>query len=195
LSSRSRRKAREGALKALYEIEIGKPRVRESIEAVVMEAELSHDLAEYAERLVFGVMDNRRELDEAISKYLKEYDFSRLAAVDRNILRIATFELLNVPEMPPAVTINEAIEIAKRYSTAESGKFVNGVLGRLLLETPKANWDPAQAPEETSEEIDRTPETIEVEEIEVSPDSEDFRVASRIGGWKLKSDDTDAPAS
>ncbi|AIE86823.1 transcription antitermination factor NusB [Fimbriimonas ginsengisoli] len=187
--SRSRRVAREGALRALYEIEVGKSAVRDAIESTIYVQELSHDLADYMERLVLGVNEHRRQLDALIAKYLKDYDFSRLATVDRNLLRIATFEILHVPEMPPAVSINEAIEIAKRYSTFESGKFINGVLGRLLLDTPKANWDPTQAPAEQSEEIVRSPEPVEVEEIDVAPEDESFRAASRIGGWKLKADD------
>lgn len=186
--AKSRRKAREGALRALYEIEVGKTRVHEAIEATAAEFNLSTDLAAYSERIVRGVRDNLATLDEAISARLKDYDFTRLAAIDRNILRVAAFEIYYVPEMPPAVTINEAIEIAKRYSTAESGRFVNGVLGKLLLSSPKANWDPATAPKEEREEPEEVAEE-EVEEIDVTPDDPNFKAASRVGGWKIRSDD------
>src|SRR5690349_7281417 len=96
---------------------------------------------------------------------IPDYDFNRIAAIDGNILRIAAYELFFEPGIPPAVTINEAIEIAKKYSTAESGKFVNGILGRLLADSPKANWDPASAPAEEIEEPSTEPE-YEIEVIE-----------------------------
>jgi len=186
--NRSRRKAREAALRALYEIEVGHTRAHEAIESTIEELELSSDLAGYTERIVQGVREHATEMDETISRYLKDYDFTRLAAIDRNILRLAVFEMYYVPEMPPAVTINEAIEIAKRYSTSESGRFVNGVLGRLLLDSPKANWDPATAPQEFAEAGAGPAEAVEVEEIDVAPDDPNFKAASRVGGWKLRSD-------
>jgi len=186
--NRSRRKAREGAVRALYEIEVGHTRVHEAIEATVAEQELTPDLAAYTERVVRGVRDNLAELDATISRYLVGYDFTRLAAIDRNILRLGVYEIYYVPEMPPAVTINEAIEIAKRYSTFESGKFVNGVLGKLLLDSPKANWDPALAPPEFAESGAGPAEKIEIEEIDVAPDDPNFKAASRVGGWKLRSE-------
>lgn len=186
--TRSRRKAREAALRALYEIEVGKISANDSIEATVRESHISHDLADYMETLVRGVLNQRRVIDQLIAAHLKGYELDRLVTVDRAVLRIATYELLYVPEMPPAVTINEAIEIVKRYSTAESGKFVNGVLGQLVLDTPKADWDPATAPPEFSEEPEEEEEATEIEEIEVAPDDPNFKAAKRVGGWKLRSD-------
>jgi transcription antitermination protein NusB len=184
----SRRKARETALRVLYEIELGKPNVAEAIEAAVIDTEISHDLADYMQRLVLGVREHRWALDGLIGRYLKDYDVTRLAVIDKNVLRIAAYELLHVPEIPPAVSINEAIEIARRFSTQESGKFVNGVLGNLLSETPKANWDPATAPVEFSPEPKETVPEVEVEELEVTPEDETFRAASRVGGWKIRTE-------
>jgi transcription antitermination protein NusB len=184
---KSRRDAREGALQALYEIEVGKVPSEEAFERMVAETELSHDLEEYARRVVDGVLEHRSEIDERIAGYLRDYDFSRLAAVDRNILRIGAFEILFVPEMPPAVTLNEAIEVAKRFSTAESGKFVNGVLAGLLRNSPKAEWDPASAPPE--EPIVRTPEPVIEEEI-VQEDSEEAQDARRFGAWRIRGDES-----
>jgi N utilization substance protein B len=178
-------------LQALFQVELGKAPLTEAIEATVMDTGLSHDLAEYMELLVRGVYTNRRQIDPFIERYLKEYDLDRLAAVDRNVLRIATYELLHVPEMPPAVTINEAIEISRKFSTAESGKFVNGVLGRLLHDTPKANWDPATAPPETNEEIVHEPEA-EVEEEVVQEGTQEAKDAKRFG-WVLRSGDREIP--
>jgi N utilization substance protein B len=188
--SRSRRKAREGALQALFQIEMGRSSVTDAVEHTVLDTELSHDLADYMERLVRGIYANRRQIDPFIEGYLKDYELDRLAAVDRNVIRIGAYELLHVPEMPAAVTINEAIEIAKKYSTLESGKFVNGVLGRMLRDTPKANWDPATAPAEEApdpEPLEETPEEVVVEE-----GSEQAKEVRRFG-WVLKSGDRDIP--
>lgn len=185
----SRRKAREGALQALFQIELGKSKLSDAIEATVLDTGVSHDLAEYMDRLVRGVYTNRLDLDPFLNRFLKDYDIDRLAAVDRNVLRIATYELLHVPEMPPAVTINEAIEISKKYSTAESGKFVNGVLGRMLRDTPKANWDPKTAPAE--EILAPAPEPVVEEEV-VEEGTQEAKDAKRFG-WVLKSGDRDVP--
>jgi len=191
MAAKSKRLAREAAVQALYEIELGRPKPSDAIENAVMEREISHDLADYMQRLVNGVREHRRDLDARIARLVQGYDFDRLAAIDRNIMRLAAYELIHVPEMPPAVTINEAIEIAKKYSTAESGRFVNGVLGRLLEETPKANWDPKTAPPEAQEEIIREP-APKIEEEIVEAGSEEAKTASRFG-WVLRSGDREVP--
>lgn len=185
----SRRRAREAALRVLYEIEVGKANIRDAIEVAVLEMDVTHQLANYMEQLVKETRRLREELDARLSRYLNDYDITRLATIDRNILRIAAYELLYVPEMPPAVTINEAIEIAKRYSTSESGRFINGVLGSLLRDTDKANWDPATAPIEFHEEPAAAFEPEDIEELDVTPDDEKFRAASRVGGWKIRAEE------
>ena len=78
-----------------------------------------------------GVLAHQAEIDERIRQTASNYDLHRIAAVDRNILRIAIFEMLFCPDVPPVVSINEAIEIAKRFGSDESGRFVNGVLDRI----------------------------------------------------------------
>lgn len=88
----------------------------------------------FVERLVRGTMSNSKAIDELISKWSQNWRISRMGRVDRNILRLATYELAFEPEIPSKVTLNEAIEIAKRYGTEESGKFVNGILDRLAQE-------------------------------------------------------------
>lgn len=88
----------------------------------------------YAEELIRGVLEHREELDEHLRRLIKNWDLRRLAAVDRNVLRMAVYEMLYRPDIPPVVTINEAIEIAKKYSTEQSGRFVNGVLDRFRLD-------------------------------------------------------------
>jgi len=91
----------------------------------------------FAESLIQGVCAHRTQLDELIVKFAKNYQLTRLAAVDRNILRLAIFELLHNPEVPPVVAINEAIELAKQFGSEDSGRFVNGLLDRVRAEIPR----------------------------------------------------------
>ncbi|MFI5385319.1 MAG: transcription antitermination factor NusB [Fimbriimonadales bacterium] len=187
--AKSRRKARIAALQALYKIEIAKSSIAAAVEEMRDHSDLDSELTEYAERLIAGVRNNQATLDERLSRIIQEYDYDRVAVVDKNVLRIAAFELFYEPELPPAVTINEAIEIARKYSTVESGKFVNGVLGKLLEESPKANWNPPPAPKEPIEEVIRDGEPVEVVEETIVADSEEAKKLSRIGGWKLRSEE------
>jgi N utilization substance protein B len=92
------------------------------------------NVRDFAEPLVRGVVAKMPEVDAKLRTLADNWDFERLAVVDRNILRLAVYEMLFRPEIPPVVSINEAIEIAKKFSTAESGKFVNGLLDRVKKE-------------------------------------------------------------
>lgn len=85
----------------------------------------------YAREIVDGVADHRDEIDELIASYAQGWTLERMPNVDRAVLRIASWELLHNPEVPPAVAIDEAVELAKEYSTDDSGRFVNGVLGKI----------------------------------------------------------------
>lgn len=93
----------------------------------------------YARGLVTGIRDHVNELDEQIEKLAKGWPLDRQPAVDRNILRIALYEIKFADSVPPVVAIDEAVELAKKYSTAESGKFVNGVLAGYLREQSKSS--------------------------------------------------------
>ena len=194
MAIRSKRKAREAAMRALYEIEIGHADIASALEVCLEEASLPSDMAAYAERLVRGIRSGLKTIDGRIAPLIRDYDYNRIAAIDRNVLRVASYELFEVPEIPPAVTINEAIEIVKRYSTAESGKFINGILGRLLEQSPKANWDPDTAPPEEDEPlaVESEPE-IEIEMVEEG--SDDAKRAEKFGTWKLRSDSAKIPPS
>lgn len=88
----------------------------------------------FAEQLVAGVQTNAAEIDDRIKKYAANYELHRIAAVDRNILRVAIYEMLYCPDIAPVIAINEAIEIAKRFGTEKSGGFVNGILDRVKAE-------------------------------------------------------------
>jgi len=85
----------------------------------------------FAEPLIRGTLQHRDAIDEHIKKHVKNWDFNRIAAVDRNILRLAIFEMLHREDIPPVVSINEAVDIAKKFSTQDSGKFVNGILDKV----------------------------------------------------------------
>jgi N utilization substance protein B len=92
----------------------------------------------FAEPLIRGVLERRDELDEQIKKHAKNWDFHRIAAVDRNIMRLAIYEMLHREDIPPVVSINEAVDIAKKFSTQDSGKFVNGILDKIRGELMRA---------------------------------------------------------
>ena len=92
----------------------------------------------FAEELVAGVMGHREEIDGRIKKYAANYELRRIAAVDRSILRLAIYEMLYCYDVPPVVSINEAIEIAKRFGSEESGRFVNGILDRVRNELDRS---------------------------------------------------------
>ncbi|HWH72031.1 MAG TPA: transcription antitermination factor NusB [Candidatus Sulfotelmatobacter sp.] len=85
----------------------------------------------FADPLIQGTLEHREEADTAIKKYAQNWELHRIAAVDRNILRLAIFEMLHREDIPPVVSINEAVDIAKKFSTQDSGKFVNGILDKV----------------------------------------------------------------
>jgi len=145
----NRRKARELALQALYALEFGTPKVEdvvremrrlaaeppsedEDLQALVR---AEGDTLDFAERLVRGVMEHRLDIDTLLSECSTNWKVPRMAMVDRNLLRLATYELRWVKDIPPKVTLNEAIEIAKRYGTSDSGAFINGILDRVAAVT------------------------------------------------------------
>lgn len=85
----------------------------------------------FADPLIRGTLQFRNEADEQIKKHVKNWDLHRIAAVDRNVLRLAIYEMLHREDIPPIVSINEAVDVAKKFSTPESGKFVNGILDKI----------------------------------------------------------------
>ena len=110
-------------------------RTLESIPAAVFSDEpLEPKTREFADHLVSGVLDHQTALDPLIKKYAENWEMNRMAAIDRCILRLAAYELVHEIETPINVIINEAVEIAKKYSTGESSKFVNGILDKIKLE-------------------------------------------------------------
>ena len=132
----SRRKAREVALQLLYQNEFNPGKIEESLTHFWREGELDEKALAFAGDLVHGALDNLEDLDGQISESSQNWRLTRMAVIDRNIMRLAVYEFLYTPETPKKVVINEAIEIAKRFSTQDSTQFINGILDniRKLLE-------------------------------------------------------------
>lgn len=133
-----RRISREVALQALFQIDFTGCEAHEAIEAALAEhTELGAEKAKeyvrnYADTLVGGVLQFKEKIDEELSEFAVDWTIERMPATDRNILRVAAYEMLHaVPKIAPGVAINEAVEVAKAYGTDESPRFVNGVLGKL----------------------------------------------------------------
>jgi transcription antitermination protein NusB len=134
-----RRKAREFALQLLFQLEFtGKSYTPQIIEDFWSDKKEPRDVREFAEALVKGTLDNIEEIDKIIEKGTENWVLKRMAAVDRNILRFAACEIFFRKDIPSAVTINEALEIAKKYSSSEAASFLNGVLDKLAHEAGKA---------------------------------------------------------
>ncbi len=127
----TRREARELALRMLFQLDLGHQPVDEVVEAALAQSPLEGSNREYAEILVRETLKHIKEIDPRIAALTPDWNSDRQAVVDRNILRMAGYELLYRPDAPVAAVVNEAVELAKKYSTAESGRFVNGVLGAL----------------------------------------------------------------
>lgn len=133
-----RRTAREFALQILYRLDMGQESLAEKILEEFWETNLtSDDVKEYTDSLVKGTKENQSEIDRIIADSAENWTLDRMASVDRNILRFSTYELLKRNEIPSSVIINEAIEIAKKYGTEESGSFINGILDRVAKEVRK----------------------------------------------------------
>ena len=132
-----RRRARELALQALFYMDINKEFSTEMFDRFSHNFDPPAKLIPFFEKLVCGVLNIQPELDAMIERYSMNWKIRRMACVDRNVLRIAAFEMLYCEDIPPKVTINEAIEIAKRFGTEESGAFINGIVDSIRLALEK----------------------------------------------------------
>lgn len=154
MSRKDRTRAREMALQVLYQADLLGDGCLAEIERTLREDGHPEGVVDYAFDLARGVRSRVKEIDGFLSSAAQHWTVHRMAVVDRNVLRLGIEELLHHPEVPPRVVLNEAIELAKRFSTASSGAFVNGVLdrvrrdleaaGRIAPSTPAA---PAERPE------------------------------------------------
>jgi transcription antitermination factor NusB len=163
---KKRTRARELALQFLYQIDLRGPDLLAEANSFVRGEERDAETARFALRLVEGTVEHRDEIDKMIQGVAQNWNISRMAVVDRNVLRLATYELVHCDDIPPKVAINEAIELGKRYSTQNSGAFINGILDKImnrkpaLSPVPEGPVDPdaASASAEPPDESAETPQ-------------------------------------
>jgi transcription antitermination protein NusB len=127
----TRRKARELAVQLLYQHDLAKMDPEETMSLFWEHFPVDMEVREFCKRLVLGTLDRLAVIDELLSEASENWSLNRMSVVDRNILRLATHELLDRADIPPSVSLNEAIEIAKKYSTPDASVFINGVLDRV----------------------------------------------------------------
>lgn len=140
----ARRKARECALQMLFQYDMARPSVEEMVQTYWGEmAEAADDVREFATALAVGTIANLNEIDERIRQRTEHWRISRMAVVDRNLLRLAVYEFLYQSQTPRTVAINEALEIARRFSTHEATQFINGILDAI-----KRDLDTQATPEQ-----------------------------------------------
>ena len=132
----ARREGRELALQALYALDLNPMETRESLRLLRENSRVTPAVRCFAEELVTGVMENRAALDGKINEQSTNWSIQRMTRVDLNILRIATFELIFRGDIPKSVTMNEAIEVAKKFGTEDSPAFINGILDEIAATLP-----------------------------------------------------------
>ncbi len=131
---KKRTRARELSLQFLYQLDLrGTDFLREA-RSFFRQEEPDKGTREFALHLARGTAEHQEEIDTLIRQVAQNWDIGRMAVIDRNVLRMATFELLHCRDIPPKVSINEAIELGKRFSTEQSGSFINGILDRIRRE-------------------------------------------------------------
>ncbi|MGI6119000.1 MAG: transcription antitermination factor NusB [Desulfosporosinus sp.] len=137
----SRRLARETALQVLFQRDLTKEPLisAEEVQRWAMEFAVPEPSRKFAQELVDGTILHQNEIDQTIASFAQDWTLSRMANVDRNVMRLATYEILFCPDIPERVSLNEAIELAKRYGGEESAKFVNGILDRVAESVSKTD--------------------------------------------------------
>lgn len=140
----SRRESRESAFKLLYQMEIQRDNPEEQKKQFVLDYNVKENELEYFNLLVDGVSEKKNDLDNVYSLHLKKWNLDRIAKIDQTILRIATYEIMNIPMVPFNVSISEAVFLSKKYSTDEARSFINGILGNLSYLRPSDSDDGKQ---------------------------------------------------
>ncbi|MEW6733742.1 MAG: transcription antitermination factor NusB [Acidobacteriota bacterium] len=144
----ARRKARECALQMLFQYDIARPDMDELVKTYweeMNEAASRPDVSDFAIKLVKGTIEHLDEIDERIRRRTEHWRISRMAVVDRNLLRLAVYEFLYESETPKTVVINEALEIARRFSTYEATQFINGILDGIKRDLEASSQQPPSA--------------------------------------------------
>jgi N utilization substance protein B len=136
-----RRKAREVALQILYQIDISKTNAKEAIDLFWMSFDNPENVREFSTQLILGVTDNIETIDKLINECSENWSLRRMAKVDKNILRMAVYELLYCKNIPPKATLNEAIDLGKYYGSENSSSFINGILDALYAKLRESDED------------------------------------------------------
>jgi len=144
-----RHKARELATQILFHMEYTPGEVGDIFDLICANFESPKSNRDFSRELVFGVCENRKHLDKMIRKASKNWRVERMSRVDRSILRLSAYELLFMDEIPPKVTIDEAVELAKKFGTEESSAFINGILDNIFNNMKTENLDSGTALAET----------------------------------------------
>ena len=129
---RNRSKSRSLALQTLFEIDLTKHHIDDVLGHLMVESDLDENHLKFAREIVFGVLDNKKQIDSLIAECATEREVGDLSSLDKSVLRMGILELLDFSDTPPKVVVNEAVELAKIYGSDNSYKFVNGVLGAVL---------------------------------------------------------------
>ena len=133
----NRHKAREFTLQLLFAMDFNHQDVFVTMSMFWMDLSVPDEVRRFSDELVMGVKEQLEQIDTILSQYSENWTIDRMTGVDRNILRMAIYELLHRPEIPKNVTINEAVEIGKKFGSEDSGAFVNGILDRIARDTGK----------------------------------------------------------
>lgn len=128
----SRRLIRETVFSILFQVDLGRNPWRDVLEYTLKESEFPEDSITFLTELVSGTIQHLKEIDAEITRFAEGWKLERMASTDRNILRLAIYEIKFREDIPPGVTVNEAVDLAKKFGDDESGKFVNGILGNLV---------------------------------------------------------------
>ncbi len=165
---KKRTRARELTLQFLYQLDLRGDELYAEAGAWLRTEERDAETLRFATRLVEGVWDNWDEIERTVQAVAQNWNIARMAVIDRNVLRLGTFELLHCPDIPPKVAVNEAIELGKRYSTANSGAFINGILDKIMNRKPASK--PAEAAQRDEQAARVAPQPEGEAEVLSEPD-------------------------
>ncbi|MEE4356938.1 MAG: transcription antitermination factor NusB [Desulfococcaceae bacterium] len=146
---KNRRTSREKALEALFYMDIRQDISREALELYCLCFPLTEKTSDFFQTVTRGVMRNRSHIDTVLARFSDNWKISRMSCVDRNIMRIAVYEMFYCADIPYKVSINEAIDIGKKYGTDESGSFINGILDRIHIALEEKELFPASESEDS----------------------------------------------
>ena len=138
----NRRKSREFALQVLFQLDMTKQDAAYGFAQIKENFLKKEENVEFSERIVLGIVEHSKEIDHLIEQFSENWRIDRMSIIDRNILRMGIFELLYCEDIPPKVTINEAIDLGKKYGSEDSGSFINGILDRIQNEVVRKPIEP-----------------------------------------------------